>query len=511
MDSPAISKRTVIVIFVALMAAMFLSALDQSVVGTALPTIVGELGAVQHEGWIITTYVLAIAVVMPIYGKLGDAIGRRIPFLISIAVFTIGAVFSALAPSFIILIIARAVQGLGGGGLMILSQAIMADIVSARDRGKYMGPMGAIFGVATVVGPLIGGWLTEGPGWRWCFWIDVPVGVIAFFVGWFALKLPRFKPKARFDYWGTLFIVLATTGLILVTSWSSITPSGKYDWHSPALWVTIVITVISAVVFVLVERKAPSPLVPLIFFRKRIFVVATIIGFVIGIVMFAALSYLPTFLQMTQGASPVKAGLLMLPLTAGLMITSIGSGFMIAHLGKYRIFPIVGMAITTGGLVWMTTLKADMSMWLFGVIIFIVGAGLGLVMQTIVIAVQNDVEAQVVGVATSTNNFFREIGGAIGTSFFGAVFTGRLAHQFMSLKVDHAKLPEHMSMGDLTPKVIDHLPPEIKTAIGQAYTEALAPSFWYLVPLAAIAFIVALFLQNRTLSNEAGLQARETN
>lgn len=502
-----IPKRTVIIIFIALLAAMFLSSLDQSIVSTALPTIVGELGAVKYEGWVMTGYILTMAVSMPIYGKIGDMYGRRWPFLIAIAIFTGGAVFSAVAHNFWMLVIARAVQGLGGGGLVILSQAIIADVVSARDRGRYMGPMGAVFGISTVAGPLIGGWLTEGPGWRWCFWVDVPVGVAAFIVGWFALKIPSHKPSERFDYLGAIFVALSTVGIIFLTSWSTISGDGGWDWKSWKLIALTIATVVCSVIFIIVELCAEAPVVPIRFFTRRIFLVAVFIGFVLGIVMFAALSYLPTYLQMSRGVTPVVSGLLMLPLTGGLMITAIGSGFMISHLGRYRIFPIIGTAITTGVLAWMTTIKAEMSMWLFGSMIFVLGLGLGLIMQTIVIAVQNDVDAAHVGVATAENNFFREIGGALGTSLFGALFTGRLATELAPIVAKAHDASGLTSDSALTPQLVSHLPEEVKTQVVDAYAHSLAPSFWYLVPLAGLAFVASLFLRDKKLSTEAGLTA----
>lgn len=502
-----ISRRTVIAIFIALLAAMFLSSLDQSIVSTALPTIVGELGAVKYEGWIMTGYILTMAVSMPIYGKVGDMFGRRWPFLFAIAIFTIGAVFSALAHNFWFLVIARAFQGLGGGGLVILSQAIIADVVSARDRGRYMGPMGAVFGVSTVAGPLIGGWLTEGPGWRWCFWVDVPVGIAAFITGWIALKIPSHKPAHKFDFLGAIFVALSTVGIIFLTSWSTISGDGGWDWKSWKLIALAIATAISIAAFIVVELRAESPVVPIRFFTRRIFLVSVLIGFILGIVMFAALSYLPTYLQMSRGATPVVSGLLMLPLTAGMMITAIGSGFMISRWGRYRIFPIIGTAITTIALAWMTVIKAEMSMWLFGSMIFILGLGLGLIMQTIVIAVQNDVDPTQVGVATAENNFFREIGGALGTSLFGALFTSRLADQLSKVVASAGHSSGLTSDTTLTPKMVQSLPSGVKTEVIDAYAHALAPSFWFLVPLAALAFVASLFLRDKTLSTKAGLTA----
>ena len=505
-----LDRRTVYVIFGALVAAMFLSSLDQSVVSTALPTIVGDLGAVAHEGWIVTAYLLTIAVAMPVYGKVGDMYGRRWPFLFAIAVFVIGSTGSALSGSFIELVTWRAFQGLGAGGLMISSQAIIADIVSARERGKFMGPIGAIFGIAAVVGPLLGGWFTEGPGWRWVFWLNVPVGIIAFTVAWFALKLPTQRSARPFDVLGTFLLVVFTSAVVLVTSWSSIAPDGHYNWSDPWLIGLVVVIVVSFGLFIWAETRASEPLLPLYLFKDRVFSTSVSIAFVLGITMFAALSYLPTFLQMARGLDPTDSGLYMLPMTVGLMITSVGSGLLITKTGKYRIYPIIGMVITTGGIAWLTQIKGDMSIVLFGAMIFALGFGLGLVMQTIVIAVQNAVASTEVGTATSTNNFLREMGAAIGTSLFGAVFTSRLASELAPIfhAIPAGDLPHGFSADDLTPSTIKRLPEEIHTEVVNAYAQAMAPTFFYLVPIAALGFVISLFLRDRRLSTEAGLVAR---
>ncbi|GAA3953833.1 MDR family MFS transporter [Gordonia caeni] len=505
-----LQRRMVYVIYAALLAAMFLSSLDQSVVSTALPTIVGDLGAVSHEGWIITSYLLAIAIVMPIYGKIGDLYGRRWPFLFAITVFVLGSLGSALADSFWMLVAARTFQGLGAGGLVILSQAIIADIVSARERGKYMGPMGAIFGIASVAGPLLGGWFTEGPGWRWCFWLNVPIGIAALVVAFFTLKLPMQRSERPFDWFGTLFLTLATSGIVFMTSWPSIAPSGEYDWSNPVLSCLLAATVVSFFLFIWVETRVDEPLVPLRLFRDPVFSVSVSVALVLGITMFAALSYLPTFLQMARGVGPTDSGLLMLPMTAGVMLTAIGSGLLITKTGKYRIFPIVGMAVTTGGIAWLTMITGQMSMILFGGMIFVLGFGMGLVIQTIVIAVQNAVSPEEVGTATSTNNFLREIGAAVGTSVFGTLFTSKLSTNLHDIiaKVPPQELPKGLGDGDLTPDVVRNLPEPLHTQVVDAYVNAMAPTFWYLVPIAAIGFVLTLFLRNKTLSTQAGLVAR---
>ncbi|WP_291813825.1 MDR family MFS transporter [Cellulomonas sp.] len=505
-----LSPRTVYVIFSALLAAMFLSALDQSVVSTALPTIVGDLRAAQHEGWIITAYLLAIAIVMPIYGKVGDLRGRRQPFLLAVTIFVIGSTGSALSQSFVDLVVWRSVQGLGAGGLVILSQAIIADIVSARDRGKYMGPMGAVFGVATVAGPLLGGWFTDGPGWRWCFWLNVPIGLVALTVAWFRLRLPSRTPSARFDLGGAVLMAATTAGIVLLTSWSSITPEGRYDWGDPLLPGLVVLTVVALAAFLVVETKVADPLIPLRLFRSRTFSVSVTIALLFGMTMFAALSFLPTFLQMARGYDATDAGLLMLPMTVGLMITSLGSGVLISARGRYKIYPIVGMGIATVGLALLTRLTPDISMVTFGAMIFVLGLGLGFVMQTIVIAVQNAVAPDLVGVATSTNNFLREIGAAVGTSVFSTVFTTNLTTRLADAVKDAppGDVPQGFGAESLTPELVQRLPESLREIVVDAYTDALAPAFWYLVPLGVIGFAIAFLMKEVALSDKAGLVAR---
>jgi len=503
-----LTQKTVWVIFGALMASMFLSSLDQSIVGTAMPTIVGELDGVQHQGWVITAYILAIAVVMPLYGKVGDVVGRRWPFIVAIALFTLGSAGAGFAGSFGELVAWRGVQGLGGGGLMILSQAIIADIVPARERGKYMGPMGALFGVSAVIGPLLGGWFTEGPGWRWAFWINIPIGIAAIVVAWIALKLPSRRNPKPFDVAGGALIVLATSGVVLLTSWESIVGAEVgYDWGDARLIALAVATVAAVVAFIVVETRVADPLIPLRLFRNSTFTIATIIGFVLGMGMFSALAFLPTFLQMSTGAGVTESGFLLLPMMVGVMATAIGSGIAITRTGRYKIFPVVGLAVTALGMIWLTRITGDMSMVLFGTMIFVMGAGMGLVMQTIVLATQNSVDPSEIGVATSSNNFFREIGAAVGTALFSTIFTSRLTENLAGA------FPTGIGEGGgseagLTPSVVAALPDDVRSQVVEAYTNALAPSFWYLIPLVLVGFVFALFLKEVKLSNEAGMVAR---
>lgn len=508
-DKPLVvlTPKTVWLIFGALMASMFLSSLDQTIVSTAMPTIVGELNGVEHQAWVVTAYILAVAIVMPLYGKFGDLWGRRWPFLVAIGLFTVASFGAGFAGSFGELVAWRGVQGLGGGGLMILSQAIIADVVPASERGKYMGPMGALFGVSAVAGPLLGGWFTEGPGWRWAFWVNVPVGIAAILVAWFALRLPSHRSASRIDWGGIVTMVVATSSLVLLTSWESISGESGYDWSDPTLLSIVAALVVATAAFIVIETRVAEPLIPLRLFKNPTFTISTLIGLVLGMGMFAAMAFLPTFLQMSTGAGVTESGFLMLPMMVGVMATSIVSGFLISKTGRYKIYPILGLVITLAGLMWFTTITGDMSMVLFGAMLVVLGAGMGLVMQTIVLAVQNAVDPHELGVATSSNNFFREIGAAVGTALFGTLFTTRLSDKLAAVFAG-APAGAGGETSGLTPDVVQQLPEPLKSGVIDAFADALGPSFWYLVPIVAVGLVLAFFVKEVKLSDVAGMVAR---
>lgn len=507
-----LTKKTIVLIFSALMAAMFLATLDQTIVSTAMPTIVGELDGVEHQAWLVTIYLLAMTIVMPLYGKFGDMWGRKVIFLVAIAIFVVGSFGSGMAQTFWELIAWRGFQGLGGGGLMILSQAIIADIIPASERGKYMGPLGGLFAISSVLGPVLGGFFTQHMDWRWCFWINVPIGIIAFFIALFALKLPSHKSDKKVDVLGIIFMVAATSQLILVTSWAG----HDYDWNSPTIISLIIGTVVSAAIFVYVESKVSNPIIPIFLFKNKTFVLSTVIGLLLGLGMFSAMAFLPTFMQMASGTDVTGSGLLMLPMMAGVMLTSIVSGFIVSKTGKYKIYPLFGTLIAGIALAWMTTLTADTSMVLIGCMIFTMGFGLGLVMQIIVLVIQNSVAPELVGTATSTNNYFREIGASVGTALFGSIFTSRLADKVgeaMSQSPGSGAGAGGAGAGapttdSLTPESVASLPGPIHDLVVNAYADALAPSFWYMVPVFLVAFVLAWFLPQLKLSDVAGMVAR---
>lgn len=507
-DGPLLlTQRRIWIIFSALIAGMLLSSLDQTIVSTAMPTIVGELGGVAHQAWITTGYLLASTIVMPIYGKFGDVIGRRTLFLVAIALFTLASLGCALSTDFWQFVVFRALQGLGGGGLMILSQAIIADIVPASERGKYLGPLGAIFGLSAVGGPLLGGFFVDHMTWNWAFWINIPVGIAAFAVAWFALTLPSKKATRRIDVLGVALLSATTACLVFFTEFGG---NRQHGWGALETWAWGAGFLVAAALFVFVESRAQDPIIPLSFFRNRTFVLATGIGFVLGIGMFAAIAFVPTFLQMSSGTSAAVSGLLMLPMMAGLMGTSIASGIAITRTGKYRMFPVVGTIVVGLAMLGMTTLAASTPIWLICVYLFVFGAGLGLIMQVVVLVAQNAVPPQEVGTATSTNNYFREVGASLGVAVFGALFTSRLTDSLTGVFTD-AGVPASQaasSSASIDPSALAKLPEALQDGIVNAYADSLAPVFWYLLPFIAAALVLALFLPQMQLADVAGMVAR---
>jgi len=502
-----LTQRRIWIIFAALISGMLLSSLDQTIVSTAMPTIVGQLGGVEHQVWLTTAYLLATTIVMPVYGKFGDVLGRRNLFLVAIALFTIASVGCAFAGDFTQLVFWRAVQGLGGGGLMILSQAIIADIVPASERGKYLGPLGAVFGLSAVGGPLLGGFFVDHLTWQWAFYINIPIGIAAFAVAWFTLRLPSKKATQPIDVMGVILLSAFTTCLIFFTDFGG---SGDHGWDAIETWLFGGGMLLAAIMFVIVEANAEDPIIPLSLFKNPTFVNATLIGLTLGLGMFAAIGFVPTFLQMSSGTSAAASGLLMLPMMAGLMLTSIGSGIAISKTGNYKLYPIAGTIITGIAMVCMTSLSAETPIWLIGVFLFIFGSGLGLIMQVVVLVAQNAVNPSMVGTATSTNNYFREVGASLGVAVFGTIFTTRLTANLTEVFTAAGASPDDAAgaTARLDPQTLATLPDEVRDGIVTAYADALAPVFWYLLPFIAIAFVLSLFLKKVPLSDVAGLVAR---
>src|SRR5579875_3168815 len=439
---PGLGRRRILLVIGALMLGMLLAALDQTIVATALPTIVGDLGGGSHIAWVITAYLLATTVSTPLWGKLGDQYGRKVFFQASIVIFVAGSVLSGISTSMIELIAFRAVQGLGSGGLMVGAQAIVGDIVSPRDRGRYVGLFGAVFGVASVIGPLAGGAITESLSWRWIFYINVPIGVVALAV--VAGQVPG-RLRHAIDYLGTVVLSLAATSLILLTSLGGTT----YPWRSTPIYLLAVAGLVLTGVFVLVERRAAEPILPLHLFRTRVFSVTSLAGFIVGFAMFGAITYLPAFFQVVKGISPAVSGVYLLPLMAGLLAVSIGSCQLISRTGRYRFWPIAGTAVMTLGMFLLHLMGAGSSTFEDAAYMLVLGMGIGGVMQVLVIIVQNGVPHGELGVATSGATFFRSIGGSFGTAIFGAVFSNVLAGNLAS-HLHGLALPSGFSSSDAT-------------------------------------------------------------
>lgn len=490
------STRSVLVAIGALLLGMLLAALDQTIVSTALPTIVSDLGGLDHLSWVVTAYLLAATAATPLWGKLGDQYGRKKLFQTAIVIFLVGSALCGLAQSMPQLIGFRALQGLGGGGLMVLSMAIVGDIVTPRERGKYQGLFGAVFGVTSVLGPLLGGFFTQHLSWRWVFYINLPIGVVALLVIAAVLHIPVRRTKHTIDYLGTFLIAAVATALVLVASLGGST----WAWGSFQIIALAVLAVVLLVAFVATERRAVEPVLPLKLFRIRTFTLVAVISFVIGFAMFGAMTYLPTFLQVVHGITPTLSGVHMLPMVFGLLITSTGSGQIVSRTGHWKVFPITGTALTAVGLLLLSQLSRSSSTLTMSLYFFVFGAGLGLVMQVLVLAVQNAVGYEDLGVATSGATFFRSIGASFGVAVFGTIFTNRLTGKLQAA-LSGRSLPPGTDAGSLAadPRALGRLPADLRPAVLDAYSNSITDVFLYAVPVVLVAFLFAWFLREDPL------------
>jgi EmrB/QacA subfamily drug resistance transporter len=493
-DVPSyLSHRQILIVLAGVMAGMLLFALDQGIVGTALPRIVSELGGLDKLSWVVTAYLLTSTATTPLWGKISDLYGRRLIFQVAIIIFLVGSALSGLSQNMGQLILFRAVQGIGGGGLFAIALSIIGDVIPPRERGRYQGYFGAVFGVSSVAGPLLGGWLTDGPGWRWIFYINIPVGLAALVVTSAALKMPVVRRQHSIDYLGAAAIVGAVTCLLLYLDWRG----NAYGWTEAGSLLLLAGAFGLAGAFVLIERRAREPIIPLRLFRNRVFSVGNAFAFLAGIAMFGTIIFLPVYLQAVKGFSPTESGLALLPAIIGIFSTSITSGQLISRTGRYKIFPVIGAVVMTVAMVLLSQLDVDTPFWQVALYEYLFGAGLGFTMQTIVTAVQNSVDRRDMGAATSSTTFFRQMGGSVGAAVFGAVLSSRLAHY----------LAEQLAKAGIQPGAggppveandvqgIQHLAEPVKSIVLAAFTNALDDVFLVGVPFLVLAFLIALALK----------------
>lgn len=497
-EMPRLTHQQIVTVLVGLMLGMLVAALSQTIVATALPTIVGELGGQDQLAWVVSATLLTSTASTPIWGKLSDLYGRKIMFQAAIAIFLVSSLAAGFSRNMAELVGFRAAMGIGVGGLMALSQAIIGDVVSPRERGRYQGYIGSVFGFATVAGPLLGGFLVEHLSWRWCFWVGIPIGIVALVVTERVLQLPFPRRRPAIDWLGAFLIVAGISALLLVLSLGG----KEFAWNSAWTYGLTAAAIALLGLAVVQERRSGEPIMPPRLFANHTFVITILAGFVIGVAMFGAIIFLPQYLQIVKGESPTASGLQTLPLMVGLLLTSIGSGRIITRTGRYKIFPVTGMLIAAIGLVLMSRLDVGTPLWAAGIDMFVTGFGIGMVMQVLVLATQNAVPHDDLGVATSGATFFRSLGGAMGVAMFGALLTHRLRDTVPAHLAAAGVTPDQMPQGSptqATPQQIDQLPDVIHSAVTGGFADALQTTFLAAVPFALLGFAILLFLRETPL------------
>jgi len=508
--SAQLSHREILIVLSALMAGMLLAALDQTVLSTALPTIVGELSGLERLSWVVTSYLLTSTVSVPLYGKFSDLYGRKHLFQMAIGIFVVGSLLSGLAQTMTALIIFRGVQGLGAGGIQSMAQAIIADIVSPRERGRYVGYMTGTWALSSIAGPLLGGLFVDHLTWRWLFFMNVPIGLMALVVAIRVLKLPSVHIPAKIDYAGAALIVGASSALLLALTWGGT----QYAWDSATIVGLFLAALVGLVLFVFVELRAEEPMLPLRLFKDRIYTVCNVVGLIAGMSMFGALAFMPLYLQVVRGVSATSSGLRTLPMILSLLVTVIVTGQRISKTGKYRIYPIVGTFMLTIGLGLLSQLETDSSWLMIWVALACLGVGIGLIMQVITLAVQNSVQTRDMGTATASVNFFRSMGGAMGVAMFGAVLSNRLTIYLTRYVPGGAETGFKGGHLNVSPAQLQALPSAVHGAVEKAFSMAVTDVFLAAVPLAFIAFVTSWFLKEvplrRTVKSDDGAEAPPT-
>lgn len=484
-------------IYGSLLMSMLLGALDQTIVSTALPTMVGELNGVSYMAWVITSYILASTISMPLYGKLGDLMGRRTMMLSALSIFLLGSTLGGFSQNIGQLIAFRGLQGLGGGGLMVLTQATLADLVPIRERSKYMAPIGMMFAIASITGPLIGGYLTDYVSWRWTFWINLPIGLTVITIVWKGLKLPKPNKAFTLDVAGTVSMVLAVCFLTLFFSWGGTT----FAWLSPQIIGLGLLTIISSVLFLYAESRAKDPIIPISLFQNTTFNIATVLGLFVGIGMFASIAFMPTYFQMVYGYSAITSGYLMIPMMLGIIFTINLTGQLAAKSGYYKKYPLIGLSICALTLFLFSTLEIGQPVGVVCLYIFMMGAGVGCIFQILILAVQNSVPFDQVGTAISANAFFREIGATMGIAIVGSLFSTRLTSMLTERLPSDLVLPID-DIESITPGILRAMPESMQDIFINTYADALTPIFLYIAPVFIAGIILGSFLPNNKLEQK---------